>query len=268
MEFNNVLWKKLEGPYGGTEGLPSMLQQALTENDLEKLQELFEEYLFHQNTIYSASYAAFPHMAAAIEQTEDVEFRKELFILCGLIEASRDEELLSLDKCSEAESEQIYREYMESVERLSALVPAILRQCSALQTENTDESVYLVAAGLALSRVQHTANMLLTFSSGDEYVVPCDNCSEESYLWTKEDDQSAKLYLYKHDPVFEPDQHGEAIQPATIDPESSLYLVAELAGAANAKKLNAQLPYLASEMVCPHCQQRMEIWSSLHHIFH
>ncbi|MED1724346.1 DUF1871 family protein [Brevibacillus parabrevis] len=68
-----------------------LLQQLIQEYNQDIFDELFQEHLFHQNTIYTATYAAMPFLAQIACSTSDAELRKELFINCGVIEASRDE---------------------------------------------------------------------------------------------------------------------------------------------------------------------------------
>lgn len=92
LTWDSDVWGKLSGPYGSAENVPKLLQRLEQEYSQEVFDELFQEFLFHQNSIYTATYAVMPFLAQLACSVTDIEVRTNLFIHCGIIEASRDEQ--------------------------------------------------------------------------------------------------------------------------------------------------------------------------------
>ncbi|MCM3271731.1 hypothetical protein [Paenibacillus elgii] len=247
-----------------------LLQQLMGEYSQEIFDELFQEHLFHQNTIYTATYAAMPFLAQIACSTSDAEVRKELFINCGIIEASRDgrDEApfpecwaeLAVDAGSSVCTE-LYREYIEAIGKLKALTKEVFAYTAHHSIDETEKR-YILVADAAYRGSYNVANMLMTFIHGDEYVAVCPACGEDVFLWPNEDNTEI-LQAYEHDPVFHTGQESHVIVPATSLADEEIQTLAERAEAIGEQTLAEHLHYFAGETSCPSCREKISIWPSL-----
>lgn len=271
LQWNSEVWGKLTGPYGSAEDMPALLERLMRQYSQEVFDELFQEYLFHQNTIYTATYAAMPFLAQLAESTAELGVRKELFINCGVIEASRDErsERAFLEVWAEiAEAAgssvcaELFREYIEAVEKLKALTPEVFAYAAEHVADMTEKR-YILVADAAYRGADIVANMLLTFIIGDEYTAVCPACQEDVFIWPDAENSAGTLQVYGQDPVFHEDQEAYAIVPAAAFADEEARILAERAAAIGERELAGHLPYLAGTASCPHCGQEMALWPAL-----
>ncbi|MCM3135049.1 hypothetical protein M3629_19915 [Paenibacillus polysaccharolyticus] len=270
LSLDRDLWAKLSGPYGSAEDAPRLLQQLQQQFSQEVFDELFQEYLFHQNTIYTATYAAMPFLARLACTTSDSAVRKELYINCGIIEASRDERHQTpyppswtelADEVGSTVCTQVYTDYVEAIDQLRSLTEQVLTDVAELSTDDTEKR-YVLIADAAFRESYIVANMLMTFSDGDEYVAECPACANEVYIWPDEH-YAVPLKAYEQDPVFQPDQEAHAIIPASIWTDEETGILAERTAKIGEQTLSAHLPYLAGKTTCPSCHENIAVWPAL-----
>ncbi|MFC5401174.1 hypothetical protein [Cohnella soli] len=270
LKWNSDVWGKLVGPYGSAENVPLLLQQLMRQYNQEVFDELFQKYLFHQNTIYTATYAAIPFLAQLACSTTDAEVRKELFLNCGIIEASRagrDEAPFPAPWAELAEDvgsfvcTELYCEYVEAIGKLRALTKEVFSY-AAQHSIDEMEKRYILIADAAYRGSYMTANMLMTFDNGDEYVAVCPACEEDVFIWPNED-HAGILQAYAHDPVFHTEQESQLIVPAASFADEEARTLAERAAAIGEQTLAGQMHYLAGETVCPSCREKISVWPSL-----
>lgn len=271
LEWNSDVWGKLAGPYGSSEDVPVLLEQLTRQFSQEIYDELFQGHLYHQNTIYTATYAAMPFLAQIASSTSDAEVRKELFISCGIIEAShdgRDEEPFPQSWAELAEDVgssvciELYREYIEAIGKLKALTKEVFVYTANHSIDETEKR-YILVADAAYRGSFILANMLMTFINGDEYVAVCPACEEDVFIWPNEDHPAEILQAYEDDPVFSTDQQAHAIVPATSFADEEIRTLAEQAEAIGDQTLARHLPFLAGETLCPSCREKISVWPSL-----
>ncbi|SCW65884.1 hypothetical protein SAMN04487970_102552 [Paenibacillus tianmuensis] len=270
LKWNSDVWGKLTGPYGTAENVPVLLQQLMEQYSQEIFDELFQEHLFHQNTIYTATYAAMPFLAQIACSTSDAEVRKELFINCGIIEASRDgrDEAPFPEAWAELAQDvgssvctELYREYIEAIGKLKALTKEVFAYAAHHSIDETEKR-YILVADAAYRGSSILANMLMTFIHGDEYVAVCPACEEDIFIWPNEENAEI-LQAYEHDPVSHTGQESHGIVPATSFADEEIRTLAERAEAIEEQTLAGHLHYLAGETLCPSCRERISVWPSL-----
>jgi len=273
LKWNSDVWGKLSGPYSSAEHLSVLLQQLMQQYSQELFDEIFQEYLYHQNTIYTATYAAMPFLAQLACSTTDPEVRKELFVNCGIIEASRDErdevpfpaswaelaEDVGSSVCAE-----LYREYVEAIGKLTALTETVFTYTASHSIDETEKR-YILIADAAYRGSYMIADMLMTFTSGDEYVAVCPACENDVFIWPHEDHSVGIeiLQAYEEDPVFHTDQESHAIIPVTSFADEEIRTLAERAELIGEQALVRHLYYLAGETLCPSCREKISVWPSL-----
>lgn len=270
LKWNSDVWGKLTGPYSSADNVPVLLQQLMKEYSQEVFDELFQEYLFHQNTIYTATYAAMPFLAQLACSTSDAEVRKELFTNCGIIEASRggrDEAPFPASWAELAEDvgssvcTELYCEYVEAIGKLRALTKEVFAYTVQHPIDEIEKR-YILVADAAYRGSYIPANMLMTFSNGDEYVAVCPACEEDVFIWPNED-HAGILQVYEQDPVFHTGQESHLIVPAASFVDEEVRALAERAAAVGEQTLAGHLHYLAGETLCPSCREKISVWPSL-----
>ncbi|CAI6083602.1 hypothetical protein PAECIP112173_03992 [Paenibacillus sp. JJ-100] len=270
LSHDRDVWKRLSGPYGSAKHVPILLQQLEQEFSQEVFENLFQEYLFHQNTIYTATYAAMPFLAHLACTTSDAAVRKELFIHSGIIEASRDEQHQTpyppswtelADVVGSTVCTEMYNDYVEAIDQLKSLTEQVLNDVAVSSTDDMEKR-YILIADAAFRESYPVANMLMTFTEGDEYVAECPACANEVYIWPDEH-HAVPLKAYEQDPVFQPDQEAHAIIPASSWTHEETQVLAERTAWIGEQTLAAYLPYLAGKTTCPSCHENISVWPAL-----
>lgn len=269
LDGKSEIWGKLTGPYGTAEHVPVLLQQLDQAFSQEVFDELFQEFLYHQNTIYTATYAAMPFLAEWACSTSEALVRRELFIHGGIIEAGRDERNAApfpaswsqlAEEIGSAACTELYSDYLAAVGRLGSLAEHVLAEAAGSAADDAEKR-YLLIADAAYRGAVAVANMLLTFHGGDEYVGECPACGSEIYLWP--DEAAGGLQAYEQDPVFHPDQQPQAVYPISVFTEAETKALAERAAMVDERILADQLPFLAGHTNCPACREKLPVWPSL-----
>jgi len=239
----------------------------------EIFDEIFQEYLYHQNTIYTATYAAMPFLAQIACSTSDAEVRKELFVSCGIIEASgdgHDEEPFPEAWAELAEDvgrsvcTELYREYVEAIGKLKELTEEVFNYTARHSIDETEKR-FILTADAAYRGSYMLADMLMTFSNSDEYVAVCPACENDVFIWPHEDHslEIEILQAFEQDPVFHTDQESHVIVPVTSFADEEIRTLAERAEAIGEQTLVRHLYYLAGETSCPSCREKISVWPSL-----
>ncbi|CAI8867271.1 HEAT repeat domain-containing protein [Brevibacillus sp. IT-7CA2] len=271
LDLASPIWGKLQGPYGFSDRVPALIQHIQHDYFSEEKEELYWELLYHQNTIYPCTYAAVPYIVEIALKTENPDILLDIFITCGIFEAS-SENVPHMDVPSEFLRDQtplldqeiireIYREYRRAILSLTELTESILHL--ARMGEHDADKRYILAADAAFRGDKDIANMLLTFSEGDEYVTVCPTCDQSIYLWP--DEEKEILFAYEDDPV----SHGTAEQFLIIAKrpdmtnDSGLQGLYQRALAIGDEKLLTHLPYLAGELNCCSCDTPIQVWKGL-----
>lgn len=269
LDGKSEIWGKLTGPYGTAEHVPVLLQQLDQAFSQEAFDELFQEYLYHQNTIYTATYAAMPFLAEWACSTSEALVRRELFIHGGIIEAGRDERDAELfpaswsqlaEEIGHAACTELYSGYIAAVDRFGSLAEQVLAEAAGPAADDAEKR-YLLIADAAYRGSVAVANMLLTFHGGDEYVGECPACGSEIYLWP--DEATGGLQAYEQDPVFHPDQEPQAVYPISAFTEAETKALAERVAMVSEPILADHLPFLAGHTHCPACRESLPVWPSL-----
>lgn len=293
LELNDPVWSRLTTAYGDGEEAVQLLRRLVTAvEDSELRQELFE-LLLHQDTIYTATLAAMPYLAAMAETTEDTETLTDLYIACGWMESGREHGADRLDIASSGEFRRerqpklqdeaiasIAEGYRAGLERLSRLYEraagfelkgneqsggaASIVISEAEQDENP-EAVYLLAAQAAYAGEIEAARLLFNFPEGDEYSGACPSCQADWYVWPKKGDAEV-LVVYTDDPVTAQKENRDS---ATVQATSATALRTHLQTLAHeARRLGAQclavtIPSLDGQAICPECGAEVSVLEAL-----
>ncbi|QDS34273.1 hypothetical protein [Brevibacillus brevis] len=271
LDLASPVWGMLQGPYGLSDRIPALIQHIQHDYFSDEKEELYWELLYHQNTIYPCTYAAVPYLVEIALKTESPDILLDSFITCGMFEAS-SENAPQMDVPSEFLRDHtpildqetirdIYREYHCAILSLTEQTESILHL--ARMGEHDADKRYILAADAAFRGDKDIANMLLTFSVGDEYITVCPTCDQSIYIWPDEEEEI--LFAYEDDPV----SHGTAKRFSIIAKrpdmtnDSGLQGLYRRALEIEDKELLAHLPYLAGELNCCSCDTPIHVWTGL-----
>lgn len=273
LDLSSPVWQQLHGPFGSSEAVPGLLQQLQEDYTTEVKDELYWEHLFHQDSIYSITYAALPYLSQLARESDDPEVRMDIYATCGIFVANQltvhsgnlpAEFAHQNPPLAKEIVQEIYTAYLTAVEQLGMLSEEIFRYAEGAQKDDLEKR-YILAADAAYRGDQAVAGILLTYSEGDEYNAACPSCYEEMYIWPNEN--SPGMTAYSDDPVFNGKENGQAVIPSALDsikPEDSpLVRLWQAAYTIKNGQLLEQLPYLCGHVSCPACGEALEIWPEL-----
>jgi hypothetical protein len=274
LALDDERWALLSHAYGKANDVPEMIPELRKNFESEQENDFFYGYLCHQNSTYSATFAAVPHIVEiAFQPTLNAINQASIVIFCGDVHALRDYdrryEIDSNDKNLVSRlAEEIESAYLKSIEKIKPLAEKLFGS-----EQLTDEyPKYLFFSFLAFHEQEKLSRMFFEFSELEEFVFNCQNCENEIYLWAEGKD----LVAYKKDPVFIKKFNKEAekfeLSPVEIDwkdwngeysDEQKVKWIMFLAEKYNIEPLKYQIPYLFSEMTCPHCRRSINIINNL-----
>ncbi|ETT50039.1 hypothetical protein C162_12411 [Paenibacillus sp. FSL R7-269] len=273
LDLSSPVWEELHGPFGSAKAVPVLLQQLQEDYTSEVKDELYWEHLFHQDTIYSITFAALPYLSQLARQSDNPEVKLDIYATCGIfvtnqltvhsgnLPAEFDHQNPPL---VEELVQEIYTAYLTAVKHLGNLSEEIFRYAEAAQKDD-QEKRYILAADAAYRGDRAVAGILLTYSEGDEYMVGCPSCYEEMYIWPNEN--SPGMTAYSDDPVFNGKENGQAVTPSelgsTRQEDSPLVRLWQAAHTIKNSQLLEQLPYLSGHVYCPTCGGALDIWPEL-----
>lgn len=236
LELSSRRWAGLDHAYGDADDLPDLLPR-LHAVDEDVLNRVFGS-ICHQGTVYSASFAAVPHLVAAALAHEDAEFRAQILILVGSIRASTD-----------------YRgdsgpapDLLEAYERA---LPDALQAAQDTLSERLDDytAIYLLEAAAALKGLSGPGRVLSGFADR-EFAPTCPGCSRQLYAWPEPD----HIKVTADDPVSDPSEKHTVTRPGPRPGgEAALTWLLDLAERAGLGDITVLLPHLFGDAVCPAC---------------
>lgn len=275
LDLASLVWGKMDGPYGSAENVPQLIKQLQKQYEEAVTVELYWEQLFHQNTIYSSTLAAVPYLAEIARRSQSLEVKLDIFVTCGLFEANRCEssgagyelpvELQPLmDRAGMVACMDIYNSYMTAIAELAGYSSDMMRFAAEVGKDN-GEKRYVIAADAAYRGWRGAAEVLITFSEGDEYVASCLSCGEDIYIWPSPEDD--KLLAYRSDPVFHAEQESISITPSQAIRDNELVVLQQLCSDIGESRLMRHIPYLAGQVSCPSCGASCQIWPGLTNMY-
>lgn len=276
LDLSHPAWKTLQGPYGSSERVPELIRLLQQNYDEEVKDELYWEYLFHQNTLYSCTYASVPYLVEIAHRTTDMSVKLDIYVTCGIFEASNTNDLqceipaelmLEQDVLDEAHMRELSTTYRSAIASLRDMSQSMID--FAKMSVDPTEKRYIVAADAAFQGNRDIASMLITFSEGEEYIATCQACEADLYLWPNE--SNSELLVYKDDPTFHGTEQPISIQVChperdTVE-DARLRTLYQQTAAIQERTLLTQLPFLAGETDCPACGAKVQIWPGVLHGF-
>ncbi|WP_068498977.1 hypothetical protein [Paenibacillus kribbensis] len=269
LALSDPVWNLLQGPYGSSQYVPEMLNQLQAGYDGEIADTLYWEELYHQNTLYTCTFAAVPYLVDIALNSSDVGIRADIYNICGIFEAKNYNPLhtkVPLEfardqiEVDSSVAEYIYEQYRHAIVRLAQMTEEMVLY--AKEHEGNIGKRYVLAAAAAFQGYRSIAYMLQSFDTGDEYMLDCPHCGIPLYIWPAE--QSDTLIVYDKDPVHSNSLIPHPIHPGLLDHRGSdVQWLHEYALKIEENKLPSHLPYLNGWLNCPVCNTPVYIWDEL-----
>jgi hypothetical protein len=152
LDLDSPKWKQLKQAYGSAEDIPTLLRQLsdapakMEDYETEPWFSLWSS-LCHQNDVYTASYAAVPHIVANATLRPPEE-RREFVLLVALIEVWR------YRSDSPEIPSDLEQDYFSALEEMRLLIC----ECLRLKLKNEDDAKVLLG-GLAVVDGLHDFGM-------------------------------------------------------------------------------------------------------------
>lgn len=164
LNLNDHLWKELTHAYGSAANIPALLEQLKTaepqeEYDTEPWFSLWSA-LCHQYDVYTASYAALPHIIA-IASSKPPHLRLDHLWLASSIEAFRHLE----------DAPALPAELKEAYEQAIKQAPKLILECLDLDWQEADNRILLGSLAVMQGHPQ-LGNAIFELETETE----CPNC--------------------------------------------------------------------------------------------
>ena len=270
LALDDKRWSLLSHAYGSADDIPELILELQNNFDSESENGLFYGALCHQYSTYSATFAAVPYIVkVALQENSTPENQAKIIIFCGLVHASRIyDKRYKIDSTDETLitelNEIIETDYLSAINKIIPLAETILSE----KDFDVENKKYLFFSILALRGQEELSYMFFQFSELEEFVFSCENCKNDVYLLAED----SKLAVYKEDTVFNKNAERFELSPIEIDwknwsdeysNEQKAKWMMFLAEKYNIEPLKYQIPYLFSDMNCPHCGHFVNIINSL-----
>jgi uncharacterized protein YbaR (Trm112 family) len=248
IDLESSRWSELSHAYGAAGNVPRLIAGLLS-GDESTVDELFSS-LCHQGSIYTASYAAVPHLVDIAGRLRRPDLRTHILVLIGSIAASSD------DRSDAPIAPDVRAAYETALPRARDL---------ALETLgwrlDPEEAVYLLQAAAGLEGHLSLGRILQGFVA-EEFVLKCPSCNSELYVWT----DGEALSTAAEDPVTNPMTVRTAIAPGPA-PNSRLDVefrwLIQNGGKAALSAIGGRLPYLYGSGTCPACKSEFSVRDEL-----
>ena len=211
-------------------------------NDLYS--EVFNK-IYHQSTVYNSSFASVPYLLKAAKNHHGENGLNILFLISAIQENASVEERSKIDK-------SILAFYDKAITEANNLLDTYF-----VSLHDKENAVWILTAKFAFNYELQFSKILEGFLNEEFYCV-CKNCSEEVFIWPKE----SILVAYQSDPVFNKNTKCCNVEPS-LKLEGNFKKLYEWAGLLKQKFIQELTPYLAGEVVCPHCSYNFNLSEQL-----
>lgn len=232
IDLRSGRWFQLRQAYGAATGVPDLLQQ-LAAGDEEAVDDLYST-ICHQGTVYTASYAAVPHLAKIASTTRGADRRAEILALLGAIVASTDRAEMPAD---------LQADY-------DATLPVALKLALTTLQEPIQPrtAVYLLEVAAALAGRPLPQGALTGFVD-ENFALECPRCKRELFLSLTDEGLSTAA----ENPVIEPRTPRTPIVPGPELEHAESYRWLMRVGGAALSLIGRRLASLFGAGTCPLC---------------
>lgn len=261
---NSELWSQLDTPFGNASEIPALLIELQTTYSIDVLDTLCWEYLYHQNTLYSATFATIPYLVSIAENSNDLQYQLYNFYNLSWVLSELDEEhyncstvLRSIN--DEVLKAEICQSYHKAFDELK-----VLGEC--LLNSNTIQHTIDSLIGLAVINKYYSVAKVFTRSSqGEEFNGICPHC--ESEFWVVIHDNQFSIVLdsevLSKKAVYLPVFPNTNLVPSSIVDKSYSSWIPYYIDKLNIEELLPIKNHLFGTVQCPACKKEFDLFNAL-----
>lgn len=267
LALDDKRWSLLGHAYGKADGIPKMILELKQLSKIDFENDLLYSFLFHQNTTYSATCAAVPHIAEiAFQENQTIENKTFLVAFCGEVHVLRywDKEFYIRSDDQKLVNEltfQIRDAYSKAIRKIELLVERFLVE----KILDDCDRYYMFYIFLAFEGFENLSKIFIP-SNFTEFNFYCPNCEYEHLI----EQDGSKMILNTEDSDFELNPIEIKLKNLTNAPSKER--VAEwilfYAEKYDVKPVKYQIPYLFGSMICPNCDKNFKIIDALSQDFY
>jgi uncharacterized protein YbaR (Trm112 family) len=258
LDLDSNRWSQLRHAYGFADDVPQMLRDLAKEPNHEAWDRIWSA-LCHQSTVYSASYAAVPHIVATAERQSPKD-QAMFWAFVGAVAAYGSKYF--------GEPPDEFREpYLKANARSASLIVQLLKG----RPESETDVIYLLGSLAAVRGCMGPGRILDHLVDG-EFPGRCPACEEELYVSLHEEG----IFLTCQDPVAQPASDKTWVEapgkvPASkglsldeCTPSNSQEWLPRWAEEAGHPKVAENLRRLYGTALCPACKHRFPLMEELY----
>ncbi len=233
-------WAALRHAYGSAEDVPALL--AAAENTRDETGEIWDDLwsrLCHQGTVYSASRAALPALAAMASSREPSGYQAPLHLAAAII-ASRDGQ----------QEVDVHREYAPEIATMRDLAERNLGL-----HEGFVDFVYGLQTLMAFENVPVWSTELEALADG-ELALTCPACGEDLLLPLDGPDPRLAAFA-------DSSSRPTVVTPGDVEMHAGMARMHALALQHGRDDIVSALPTLLGRATCPRCQEAFDIPGAL-----
>jgi len=181
------IWKELSSSSSNPEKLPLLLKE-FTEHPSKDLFDDIHYYIYCQETLYQTTFAAFPYLVEACQQTDEEELRWYTLLNIGAMLCELDNEgkhfqqLMHHDTIENKIMENIIQSYLDSFKTFKTIIHSLFD--TVLNKDESERKWYITTLAVADDMYQEGKGFGL-FAIDEECSCCCPECEAEYYLEKK-----------------------------------------------------------------------------------
>jgi uncharacterized protein YbaR (Trm112 family) len=255
LSLNDPAWRSLKHAYGSAESIPRLIQQLRANPTGDLWSELWL-CICHQYSVYTATYAAVPHILS-IARSLPIGRRFEPLHLLGTITAYHEETALLDD-------------YRADYLAMTSEAPDLCLDEIAARPKSRESVIYLLSSLAGLSGYTGLARSFGGFAC-DEFSIQCPVCETFLYIWPSNEGYR----VYAEDPVTQPqaayqtviNKNGPPVSweiaSTDVNEKNSSAWLASLAHSAGYPDLALLIHQLGGHSACPSCQTQFAVYDEI-----
>lgn len=252
LTFDSRVWSDLHHAYGPASSIPALLLRLRVNPDTDTWDEIWS-HLCHQGTVYTATYAAVPHIAAILQDANTrakLDLVRFLGAVAGSIDRSPIPDFLDAD-------------YVASIRTAAQTAKDLLDNRQWDQTE----FIYLLESVAALHGCTGPGRLLHHLADG-ELQTYCPECKQFLVASVR----SSGFFICAADQYCKPTSHETEVRPCDLNPArggsepdsaSNLSWLVASAIQADQAEVAFWLSCLYGLARCPQCSVTFDLMASI-----
>ena len=252
LSLDSPRWKELNQAYGSASEIPGLLR-AVAEGESSSAWEDIWSSLCHQYSIYSATYAAIPHLVSLAEQGS-LKNRLEVLIFCSTVRLFGKLE-------SEVVSEDLCDSYNSAMNTIKGLALGLIQEASKEELLDKYPLPFLIQAVLGLQFGPYPSICILDrlAEGSSEIEAECPKCGSAQFFDLANLPGEARTKSAQSQGLENGATIIQEIPPDGWSSGSIVQVAAALASSFGDDRLSAMILGLNTETVCEACAFRYRI---------